>query len=148
MYKSIEIITSPWINKFQDLVKSTRNSFIFTSPFIKLSAVNMIMQSRKYNFEIKGATSFRLRNFERGASDLKAIKSLLNSQKVLLKNIVDIHSKVYIFDSFAAIISSANLTPAGLIGNVELGILLQEKLLVEKVKTYVESLLYDAEKSF
>lgn len=145
---AIEIIKSPWIDKFKELVKLTRDSFVFTSPFIKLSAVNTIMQTRRHNFEIKGATSFRLRNFERGTSDLEAIKTLLNNKKVLLRNIANIHSKVYIFDSFAAIISSANLTPAGLKGNVELGILLQEKPLVTEVKAYVESLLIDTERSF
>lgn len=89
-----------------------------------------------------------MRNFERGASDLNARKSLLRNKKVLLKNIVNIHSKVYIFDSFAAIISSANLTPAGLSGNVELGVLLREESLVKNVKTYVRNLLSDVETSF
>jgi len=143
----VEIIKSPWINKFRQLVGATRNTFTFTSPFIKLSAVNTIMECRKHNFTINGITSFRLRNFERGASDLEAIKSLLYG-KALLRNIANIHSKIYIFDSFAAIISSANLTPAGLKGNVELGILLQEETLVKELKNYIESLLSDVEKSF
>lgn len=29
MYKSVEIIRSPWINKFKELVMATRNDFIF-----------------------------------------------------------------------------------------------------------------------
>lgn len=143
----VEIIKSPWINKFKELVTATRDTFTFTSPFIKLSAVNTIMECRKHNFTIKGITSFRLRNFERGASDLEAIKSLLYNN-ALLKNITNIHSKIYIFDSFAAIISSANLTPAGLRGNVELGILLQEEILVKELRNYIESLLFDIKKSF
>ncbi len=148
MYESIEIIKSPWINKFEELVMATRNTFMFTSPFIKLSAVNTIMKSRKHNFSIKGVTSFRLRNFERGASDLEAIKILLNSEKALLKNIANLHAKIYIFDSFGAVISSANLTPGGLEGNVELGILLQEEKLVKELKEYIGGLLSDTEKSF
>lgn len=148
MYKPIEIIKSPWINKFKELVMATKDSFTFTSPFIKLSAVNTILESKKYNFVINGITSFRLRNFERGASDLEAIKILLFENKALLKNIANIHSKIYIFDSFAAIVSSANLTPAGLRGNLELGILLQEEALVKELKDYVESLISNIEKSF
>ena len=143
----VEIIKSPWINKFKELVTATRDTFTFTSPFIKLSAVNTIMECRKHNFTIKGITSFRLRNFERGASDLEAIKSLLYNN-ALLKNITNIHSKIYIFDSFAAIISSANLTPAGLRGNVELGILLQEEMLVRELRNYIETLFFDIKKSF
>ena len=143
----VEIIKSPWISKFKQLVEMTKDTFTFTSPFIKLSAVNMIMECRKHNFTINGITSFRLRNFERGASDLEAIKSLLHSNG-LVKNIANIHSKIYIFDSFAAIISSANLTPAGLRGNVELGVLLQEETLVKGLKNYIETLFSDIEKSF
>lgn len=148
MYKPIEIIKSPWINKFKELVMSTKDSFTFTSPFIKLSAVNTIMESKKHNFAINGITSFRLRNFERGASDLVAIKTLLLEKKAILKNIANIHSKIYIFDSVAAIVSSANLTPAGLRGNLELGILLQEETIVRELKNYVESLISDIKKSF
>lgn len=144
----VEIIKSPWINKFKELVTATRNNFTFTSPFIKLSAVNTIMECRKHNFTIKGITSFRLRNFERGASDLEAIKILLYKKDALLKNISNIHAKIYIFDSVAAIISSANLTPAGLGGNVELGILLQEEVVVKELKKYIEGLFFDPEKSF
>lgn len=148
MYKEpIEVIKSPWINKFKELVTATRDTFTFTSPFIKLSAVNTIMECRKHHFAIKGITSFRLRNFERGASDLDAIKSLLYNNAVI-KNIANIHSKIYIFDSFAAIISSANLTPAGLNGNIELGILLQEKMFVRELRNYMETLFFDIKKSF
>jgi len=148
MHKSVEIIRSPWISKFKELVLATRDNFIFTSPFIKVSAVNMIMEGRKHNFAVKGITSFRLRNFERGASDLEAIKTLLQTDNVLLKNIANIHSKIYIFDSFAAVISSANLTAGGLKGNVELGILLHEETLVKELKNYMEGLLSDTDKSF
>lgn len=82
MNKYVEIIKSPWINKFEELVTETKDTFTFTSPFIKLSAVNTIMRCRKHDFSIKGITSFRLRNFERGASDLEAIKILLYKKDV------------------------------------------------------------------
>jgi len=58
-----------------ELVMATRDNFIFTSPFIKVSAVNMIMEGRKHNFSVKGITSFRLRNFDRGASDMEGLLS-------------------------------------------------------------------------
>lgn len=148
MHKNFEVIKSPWINKFKELVMTTRDSFTFTSPFIKLSAINLIMKNKKHDFAIKGLTSFRLRNFERGASDLDAIKYLLQNNKAKLKNIANIHSKIYIFDSSTAVISSANLTPSGLKGNVELGILLKQKTLVKELNNYIETLFLDKEKSF
>lgn len=124
MSTSIKIIKSPWLKQFQKMVAATRENFTFTSPFIKIPAINVIMEYRKHNFAINGITSFRLRNFERGTLDLEAIQLLRSQGKALLKNVVNIHSKVYIFDSSAAIISSANLTSGGLEGNIELGILI------------------------
>jgi phosphatidylserine/phosphatidylglycerophosphate/cardiolipin synthase-like enzyme len=147
MDKEIELIKSPWLNTFRKLLTQTNTEFTFTSPFIKLSVVNLIFECRKSNFSINGLTSFRLRNFERGVSDLGAIKLLFDKQ-ARIKNIANIHSKIYIFDSTAAVISSANLTPGGLIRNVELGVLLRERNVVKELKNYVGNLLKDNQKSF
>jgi hypothetical protein len=147
MDKEIEIIKSPWLHTFKTLLTHTDSEFTFTSPFIKLSVVNLILACRKSNFSINGLTSFRLRNFERGVSDLEAIKLLFDRQAII-KNISNIHAKIYFFDSTAAIISSANLTPGGLSRNVELGVLLRKKVVVKELKDYVKTLLNDKEKSF
>ncbi|MFB3895558.1 MAG: phospholipase D-like domain-containing protein [bacterium] len=147
MNKEIEIIKSPWINTFKHLLLQTKSEFTFTSPFIKLSVVNLLYEYRRSDFAINGLTSFRLRNFEREASDLDAIK-LLYQKQARIKNIANIHAKIYIFDTTTAIISSANLTPGGLSRNVELGILLKKKTVVKELKQYVGNLFKDKEKSF
>ncbi|NOZ69725.1 MAG: NgoFVII family restriction endonuclease [Deferribacteres bacterium] len=136
------------MDTFKELMTATKEDFIFTSPFIKLSAVNLMMECKGHDCAITGITSFRLRNFERGASDLEAIKILQQHEKTLIKNIANIHSKIYIFDSCAAVISSANLTPGGLEGNVELGVLLRDKKTVNELKSYIMGLISDTGKSF
>lgn len=130
------------------MITATRENFTFTSPFIKVPAINVIMEYRKHNFTINGVTSFRLRNFERGVSDLEAIQLLRSQGEVLLKNVANIHSKVYIFDSSAAVISSANLTPGGLEGNIELGILVRDSILIKELRDNIEKLLFNTERSF
>lgn len=144
---SIEVLTSPWLNKFKTLIASTRNHFIFTSPFIKYPAVKMIMDSKCASCHIHGITSFRLRSFERGASDLNAIK-LLYENGAILKNIANLHAKIYVFDRSCAIISSANLTPAGLNFNIEMGLYIKDRTLVKKIGHYVESISADTTSAF
>ncbi len=142
-----EIIKSPWLDKFISLIADTREKFIFTSPFVKLSAVKLVLENRKYSFSIDGAVSYRLRNFERGASDLDAI-GLLHEANASVVNIPNLHSKIYIFDSSSAIISSANLTAGGLLRNVEIGILLKQINAIKELKSYILNMLSDSEKSF
>jgi hypothetical protein len=143
----LEILGSPWMDTFKELIGRTTSNFTFTSPFVKAPAVKTVMDSRMHDFSISGIVSFRLRNFERHASDMEAIK-LLHRSGAIVKNIPNIHSKVYIFDTSAAVISSANLTPGGLIGNVEMGVLLKDQVLVRKVKGYVDGLFRDADTCF
>ena len=142
-----EIIKSPWLVKFRTLIAATKGSFIFTSPFVKLSAIKWVLENRKHNFSIQGAISYRLRNFERGASDLDAIQ-LLRDAKATVMNIPNLHSKIYIFDSNSAIISSANLTAGGLLKNMEIGILLKHSKTIKELRSYIENTLSDAEKAF
>jgi len=145
-YNDFDIIKSPWLDKFTALVADTEESFIFTSPFVKLSAVKLILESRKHDFSINGAVSYRLRNFERGASDLNAIE-LLHEANASIMNIPNLHSKIYIFDSSLAVISSANLTTGGLLRNVEIGLLLKQRDAVKELKSYIINMLSDSEKS-
>ena len=144
MDKDIELIESPWIDRFTDLIKNTNESFLFTSPFIKLSTVNLLLKNRKRDIEVKGITSFKLRSFERKASDLEALKTLLKIDKVKLRNFPKLHSKIYIFDSNTAVVSSANLTQGGLRRNFELGVLLKEEPIIKELKLLVEGLMTDS----
>ena len=148
MLKSYEIIKSPWLSQFVELIKAAKDSFTFTSPFIKLFAVNKFLENRMNNFSVRGITSFRLRNFERKASDIEAIKKLFYCENSIIKNVPNIHSKIYIFDSFAAIISSSNLTTGGLLNNVEMGILIREKSLIEELNSHIEKLIFDEKSAF
>ncbi|HSA32898.1 MAG TPA: phospholipase D-like domain-containing protein [bacterium] len=143
MLQDFELIQTPWIDQFKDLIGETKSRLMFASPFIKKAAIKTIWDARKSNFSIVGLTSFKLRNFERGASDIEAFKDLLSIRDVTLKSLPRIHSKVYLFDSFAAIITSGNLTPGGLVRNLELGMLIREKRLIEDIGSYLETLRSD-----
>jgi len=144
--KNMEIITSPWLGKFRELISQTRKEFIFTSPFIKTSAVTTLLNHRINDFSINGIISFRLRNFERGASDIEAVR-LLRDSGAFIKNVSNIHSKTYIFDSSLAVVSSANLTPAGLSGNVEIGVLLRGNAIIKRLKKHVLNMIHDSDMS-
>jgi hypothetical protein len=147
MESSIELIKSPWIDKFKELIINTKKDLTFTSPFIKKQAVDTILNNRTNTFNINGVISFRLRNFERDVSDLEAVESLFDNN-ANLRNIINLHSKTYIFDSQVAVISSANLTPGGLYKNIELGVLIRDNIIVSSLKRYVNELIKNNDNSF
>lgn len=148
MLQDFELLQTPWIDRFQSLIGETKSRFMFASPFIKKSAVKTMWDARKNDFAVVGLTSFKLRNFERGASDIDAVKDLLSKRDVILRNLPRIHSKVYLFDSFAAIVTSGNLTPGGLVRNLELGMLIRDKQLIEGIGEYLDTLKNNPDEAF
>lgn len=148
MLQDFELLQTPWIDRFQALIGETKDRFMFASPFIKKSAVKTMWDARKNDFAIVGLTSFKLRSFERGASDIDAVRDLLSKRDVVLKNLFRIHSKVYLFDSFAAIITSGNLTPGGLVRNLELGMLIRDKQIIKSIGEYLDKLKNNPNEAF
>ena len=123
----ITIIRSPWQNIFLDLVQNTKQQILLASPFIKFQTVSKIIEIYNKNIsDFKVINSFKLSYFHRGASDLNALKSLIDNG-ALVKNVHNLHAKIFIFDNIA-VVTSGNLTPGGLSNNWEYGIKIDNEL--------------------
>jgi len=136
----ISIIKSPWQNIFIDLLKSANQKILLTSPFIKNQTAKIIVENCSRNIpEFKIINSFKLSYFYKGASDLSALKTLIDIG-ANIKSVHNLHAKLFIIDN-SAIITSANLTPGGLRNNWEYGIKIESEILNEIEKDF--SLLFD-----
>ncbi|SMN01900.1 hypothetical protein SPONN_190 [uncultured Candidatus Thioglobus sp.] len=69
-------------------------------------------------------------NLRGNALDLSAIQAFKNNG-FLLKNISNLHAKIFIFDN-KSIVTSANLTNGGLHSNLEYGVLLENESKIER----------------
>ncbi|MCD6092635.1 MAG: phospholipase D family protein, partial [Candidatus Aenigmarchaeota archaeon] len=127
----IGILKNPWDKQFFDLVESSKREILISSPFIKMQPINTFVKRLSHNPKIRVLTSFKLTYFRRNVSDLEAIDELVKIGNV--RNVGNLHSKVYIFDKTNAVITSSNLTYNGLTKNFEYGIILSDKKLVEKI---------------
>ena len=120
-----------------DLVQSAKNRILLASPFIKYHTVNKIIETYdKKIAEFKVINSFKLSYFHRGASDLEALKSLINNG-ASVKNVHNLHAKIFIFDN-TAIVTSGNLTPGGLSNNWEYGIKIDNELVSQIRDDYIK----------
>lgn len=89
------------------------------------------------NFEL--ITRFNLRDFASNVSSLEGLKFSVASGADVF-GIRELHSKIYLFDKRAAIITSANLTSGGLVNNYECGIYLNDITTIQNLHNYFNEL--------
>lgn len=93
-------------------------------------------------------TSSNISNFLCGSLDVSAIKKLIKAG-VIVKNYQNLHAKIYIFDRKKALVTSANLTNNALYHNFEYGVLINDKIITEKIyDDYVEMINDDECRAF
>ncbi|CAC9557378.1 hypothetical protein [uncultured Gammaproteobacteria bacterium] len=125
----MQIIKQHWKNTLIDLVKSANDKIYLSSPFIKEPIAKLIIENKNKGVDCKLLTKFTLSNMRGGGLDLSAVQGFKNND-FSLKNIDNLHAKVFIFDH-KVIITSANLTNGGLHNNLEYGVLLENKIEIE-----------------
>lgn len=136
---SFQFIHNDWLNHFIELSKKVKNEILIISPFIQLNALKTILPKHKKITDIKTITRFNLSNFYDNVSDIKALLYLME-KGASVKGIRNLHSKVYIFDSKHAIVTSANLTLAALKRNHEYGIMTSNEDEVNELVKYFNEL--------
>lgn len=133
----MELYLKNWYKKLLDELPNTKELKII-SPFVKEQVVRKIESQFDYNnFEL--ITRFNLQDFAMKVSSLNGLKFCVEKGARVF-GIKDLHSKVYIFDKRAAIITSANLTNGGLVSNHECGIFLTDKSVIQNLHNYFNDL--------
>lgn len=125
----MQILKQHWEDTLISLVKSANERIYLSSPFIKQSVADLIVSHKSQSVDCKLLTKFTLSNMRGGGLDLSAIQTFKDNQ-FSLKNIDNLHAKIFIFDN-KAIITSANLTNGGLHNNLEYGVLLENETKIE-----------------
>lgn len=125
----VSILNDAIYDEFMNLVESTDKEIKLCAPFIKTSIIDDILTYKKQNVNISTITNVKLMSFYRKVLDIEALsKILISNGKVY--NYPMLHAKIYIFDDNKLIITSANLTEAGLKKNKEYGIISDEGALI------------------
>jgi len=127
----MEILKNPWKDKLMHLIKNSEESIQITSPFVKEDICREILEAKKPNIRFELITD--LPNAYSGALDLTGLELIIKN-KGIVKSYPKLHSKIYIFDSKKAIVTSGNLTNGGLLKNFEYGVLLDKIEIVSKIQ--------------
>jgi hypothetical protein len=135
-----QIVRSPWTEAFRTLVSTVRDDLMLVSPFIKSRATEQIaldLERRgvKDRVSVRVFTNLRPESALSGSLDLEALVDLGKAlPKVELTHLPGLHAKAYIADNRVAIITSANLTEPGLMGNLEYGVAFSEEQVVTEIR--------------
>ncbi|MCG9971163.1 phospholipase D family protein [Christiangramia crocea] len=133
----MEIYLKNWYDKFIQELPKTKNLRII-SPFVGEQILRKIEKNFNFqNFEL--ITRYNLQDFALKVSSLDGIKFSVNNGAHIY-GIKGLHSKVYLLDKRAAIITSANLTNGGLRNNMECGIYLTDKKVIADLHNHFKDL--------
>lgn len=124
----------------QELIEGARlgaGELRIVSPFIKVGALTGIPFDGSGGIRV--ITRFDLSDFAEGASDIGAVRKLLDCG-ASVRGIRNLHAKLYLFGGVRAIVTSANLTVSGLRRNREFGLVTEDGAAIGKCLAYFDEL--------
>ena len=131
------IVDKGWAAELSDALAADSSHVRVISPFIKVSAVKNFLTHKPRKLQV--ITRFNLADFAAGVSDVAALRELTQAN-AQVRGIKNLHAKLYVFGSTRAIVTSANLTDAGLNRNFELGTVSEDAVLVKNCQRYFNGL--------
>ena len=136
----VELVTSPWVITFHDLVDAAEEDLLVASPFISRKPLDKIIEiiEDKHSLDsihVNIVTNLAVDSLLNGSLDVAALLHLAQSiPNSLVTYLPSLHAKIYVADTKVALVTSANLTNRGLAGNHEYGVLLRDPVLVSRVR--------------
>lgn len=135
---NIGTLKTPLISGVRRLFESSSHSLTVVAPYINcygLDALRESTQNRKHKLAIRILTCISAQNLCSGSLDIEALTCFAADYPACrITSLTGLHAKVYVADSTRAIITSANLTYGGLVGNHEYGVLLTGTRVVSTVQ--------------
>lgn len=138
---TFRLIDRGWNSEFVDGLRQHPGELRIVCPFIKRLALERILPSRPPFLRV--VTRFSLADFAEGASDIDALRLFLDAGGAV-RGVRGLHAKLYIFGTGRAIVTSANLTGAGLTANREFGVVTGDSAAIQHCLAWFDALWQDA----
>lgn len=133
-----ELLRSPWEDRFNALVGRAESSLVIASPYVGRAPCNSILRAqaaRTQYLDLLVVTDLSRRTLLSGGTDVHALADLAESFPASeVRFLPSVHAKVYVADEAEAIVTSGNMTQAGLSRNFEYGVSITSPDAVAAVK--------------
>lgn len=134
------LISSPWVEQFDQLINAARANLVVCSPYIGLGPCRRIIEAVKLRgladmFKVALLTDLSLENMFCRSTDVSALIELQNAiPKTEIRFLPSLHAKVYVADTYNAIVTSSNLTDNGILRNFEYGVWIDDIATVTAIR--------------
>jgi phosphatidylserine/phosphatidylglycerophosphate/cardiolipin synthase-like enzyme len=128
------------MDTFLRLISTVQDDLLLISPFIKIQSTEQLLsglQKRGMAERVRVSilTNLRPESALNGSMDLEALLKLSrNLPQFELTHLPSLHAKVYVADSRMAVVTSGNLTPPGISGNLEYGVAFVDEQTVRQIR--------------
>jgi len=140
---SVSLISNDLMSQFNDLLDNTEREINIISPFIGTQTATLLAEwlTKNPSVTCNIITRFYREEFIERVSSIYGLERLLHVNANIYA-LIDLHSKLYLFDSHSTIIGSANFTKGGFMSNHEVCVLMDdEPEIAEKAQEYFFDLL-------
>ena len=139
MVTSFRLLGRNWNGALAQLVSSVKTELLVSSPYVTQEGVDLVTKNLSPSTHSEGhlrfLTDLSPLNICQGSTDPRALQSLTEAvPSVQIAYLPRLHAKVYVADSDRAIVTSGNLTNAGLLLNYEYGMEITDRKTVEAVQ--------------
>lgn len=141
----MKLFTRPLRTALAEVVQNTSEELLIAAPYIKMAEANWVCDTLGNNGDsqncvLRVLTDIRSDSVLSGSLDLEALSTFFERRnRAEVVSLPRLHAKIYVADTRRALLTSANLTPAGLDHNFEYGVYLEDLNLVRKVKSDLEA---------
>lgn len=144
MPQEIELIISPFRPAFLDFVSSIQGQAVICSPYIGSEPVKILIEACKAknilnSLKLDILTDISAKNLIQNSTDITALRQIqdnIKNSRILF--VPKIHAKVFIADYNAAIIGSANFTSGGSHLNLEYGVCIRNRNIINSIYTDIQ----------
>lgn len=138
MSGKLKFIENGWKKELLGAFSQDTSALRIVCPFIKEPIIRELLEVAAPS-DIRIITRYNLDDFYSGVSDPSALRLLLK-KGAKIRGVKNLHSKMYLFGSSRAVVTSANLTKAALTKNHEFGFVSADSGVISSCEDYFQNL--------
>lgn len=135
---AIRLVDSGWAQELGRALEVEHETVRVVCPFITMGAAERLLE-HGHPEKLQVITRFSIADFCAGVSDTSALRILMKAGGQV-RGIKHLHAKLYLFGKRSVIVTSANLTEAGLLRNHEFGFVSGDEDVVGECRQYFKAL--------
>ncbi len=130
----VSLIGRGWRSHLAELIQGAHESLVIAAPYIKRDEAAWVCNLLSPNVDVHTLAHVQTEAVENSSLDIAALSLLSQaSRDSSVYALPSLHAKVYVADDTAAIVTSGNLTRAGLDRNLEYGLAIQVPELTRQI---------------